>query len=124
MSALPRGRTDDPVQSHDQILQANTGKSADASLLGALVPNAPLHLSRHATFQSLVICSKFKRTRQIIMSWQAQLNHARPPTPASLTRANDDGTNQPRIVLLAGISERKLVITNISFIPCTNFIAC
>jgi hypothetical protein len=35
---LGSGRTDDPVQSHDQILQLDTGKMANALLSGRLCP--------------------------------------------------------------------------------------
>jgi hypothetical protein len=34
-------------------------------------------------------------TRTIVMSWQAQLNHARPQTGSSLTRTNDERNTRP-----------------------------
>jgi hypothetical protein len=54
------GRIDNPRQSHDQILPANTGKSADAFDFRAPVPNhlSPPIKTRYVT-KLLVICSNF-----------------------------------------------------------------
>lgn len=75
-------RTDDPVQSHDQILQANTGK--------------PVHL--HCV---LATCAQFVvppiKARYVLHQWSSAQNSRYPADSNELA-----GTNQPRQATIAG----------------------